>query len=84
VASSRLNDQESAAMPILPGLGAQPSVTTVPYVQPPVPRVAAVEPARRVTAAKGTTQSDIDPDDKRRHQHNDHSGDRGSTLDVEV
>jgi hypothetical protein len=71
-------------MPILPGLGNQLSVTTAPYVQPGVPRVAALEAARRVTTAKSTTGSDVDPDDKRRHQHNDHSGDRGSTLDVEV
>lgn len=71
-------------MPILPGLGNQPSVMTAPQIQPPVPRVLAVEPARRVTAAKGSTRSEIDPNDKRRHHHNDHSGDRGSTLDVEV
>jgi hypothetical protein len=71
-------------MPILPGIGNLPSVATVPYVQVGVPRVAAVEPAQRVTAAKRTNGSDVDPDDKRRHQHNDHSGDRGATLDVEV
>jgi hypothetical protein len=79
-----LNDQESVAMPILPGLGTHPLVTTVPHVQQGVPRVLAAEPARRVTAAKGTSRSDIDPDDKRRHQHNDHDGDRGATLDVDV
>jgi hypothetical protein len=71
-------------MPILPGLGAPPSVTTAPHVEPPVPRILAVEPARRVTAVKGATRSELDPDDKRRHQHADHSGDRGFALDVEV
>ena len=43
-----------------------------------------VQPAKRVTATTQTDSSELDPDDKRRQRHADHSGDRGATLDVEV
>jgi hypothetical protein len=46
--------------------------------------VVPVAPARRVTSNKGSSRTEVDPDQKRRQQQNDHSGDRGSTLDLEV
>jgi len=47
-------------------------------------KVAPVQPAKRVTATERSDSSELDPDDKRRQRHADHSGDRGATLDVEV
>jgi hypothetical protein len=56
----------------------------VPHIAPPGQKVAPVQPAKRVTATTQTDHSELDPDDKRRQRHADHSGDRGANLDVEV
>ena len=65
-----------------------PIASPVPVTQPPSPvapqfvpvgQRVPVEPARRVTPAKDTRGSDLDPDKKRRRQD-----DRGGTLDLEV
>jgi hypothetical protein len=74
----------SAAMPLASGPVLQPSVTTVPHIAPPGQKVVPVQPAKRVTATTRSDPSELDPDDKRRHRHADHSGDRGANLDVEV
>lgn len=71
-------------MPVVSGTGSQPSVATVQTIVPAGQRVAPVEPARRVTAARSSDRAEVGPDDKRRRQHSDHSGDRGATLDLEV
>jgi hypothetical protein len=73
-----------AAMPLASGPVQQPAVTTVPHIAPPGQRVVPVQPAKRVTATTQSDQTELDPDDKRRQRHADHSGDRGANLDVEV
>jgi hypothetical protein len=80
----RLNDQESAAMPILPGFGSQPAATTVPHAHPPATRGQTITPARRLASSRDLARGAVDPDGKHRHRHDDHDGERGSTLDVEV
>ena len=62
----------------------QPAVTTAVPIAPPTQKVAPVQPAKRVTATTRSESSELDPDDKRRLRHADHSGDRGTTFDVEV
>jgi hypothetical protein len=71
-------------MPLASGPLLQPTVTTTPQIVPPAPKVAPVQPAKRVTATTEGERSELDPDEKRRHRHADHSGDRGANLDVEV
>jgi hypothetical protein len=70
------------------------SLPSGPLLQPPVPtavpiaplgqRVAPVQPAKRVTATTRSDGSELDPDEKRRLRHADHTGDRGTTLDLDV
>ena len=62
----------------------QPAVTTAVPIAPPGQKAAPVQPAKRVTATTRSDRSELDPDDKRRQRHADHSGDRGATLDVDV
>ena len=69
-------------MPLASGPVMLPAVTTVPHVAPP--KVVPVQMAKRVTATTQSDESELDPDDKRRQRHADHSGDRGNNLDVEV
>ncbi len=71
-------------MPLASGPLLQPSVTTAVPIQPPGQKVVPVQPAKRVTATTQNDHSELDPDEKRRQRHADHSGDRGATLDVEV
>jgi hypothetical protein len=71
-------------MPLASGPVLQPTVTTAPHVAPPGQKVVPVQLAKRVTATTQTDHSELDPDDKRRQRHADHSGDRGANLDVEV
>ncbi len=71
-------------MPLASGPVLQPVVTTVLHVAPPGQKAVPVQPAKRVTATTQSDQSELDPDDKRRQRHADHSGDRGANLDVEV
>jgi hypothetical protein len=70
-------------MPLASGPILQPPVPVVP-LQPMGHKVAPVQPAKRVTATERSDSSELDPDDKRRHRHADHSGDRGATLDLDV
>ena len=71
-------------MPLASGPLLQPIVTTAPHIAAPSHKVAPVQPAKRVTATTQSDRSELDPDDKRRQRHADHSGDRGATLDVDV
>ncbi len=71
-------------MPLASGPLLQPSVTTAVPLTPPGQKVVPVQPAKRVTATTQSDASELDPDEKRRQRHADHSGDRGSNLDVEV
>jgi hypothetical protein len=79
-----LDFEELAAMPLASGPLLQPVVTTSVPTAALVHKVLPVQPAKRVTATTQTDSSELDPDDKRRQRHADHSGDRGATLDVEV
>ena len=71
-------------MPLASGPILQQPVPTGLPVAPLGQKVAPVQPSKRVTATTRSDSSELDPDDKRRHRHADHSGDRGATLDVEV
>jgi hypothetical protein len=57
---------------------------TAPHGALPGQKVAPLQPAKRVTAATQDDARELDPEDKRRQRHADHSGDRGAKLDVEV
>lgn len=70
-------------MPLASGPILQQPVTA-PHIAPPGQKAVPVQPARRVTAATRNDPGELDPDDKRRQRHADHSGDRGAKLDVEV
>jgi hypothetical protein len=71
-------------MPLASGPLPQPSVTTIVPVVPIGQKVAPVQPAKRVTATTRSDASELDPDEKRRLRHADHTGDRGTTLDLDV
>lgn len=71
-------------MPLASGPILQPTVPTAIPLAPHGHKVVPVQPAKRVTATERSDSSELDPDDKRRQRHADHSGDRGTTLDVEV
>ena len=71
-------------MPLASGPILQPTVPTAVPHSPVGQKVAPVQPAKRVTATTGSDRSELDPDDKRRHRHADHSGDRSATLDLDV
>jgi hypothetical protein len=71
-------------MPLASGPVIQPSVTAAPHIAPPSQKVVPVQVARRVTATTQADHGELDPDDKRRQRHADHSGDRGANLDVDV
>jgi hypothetical protein len=71
-------------MPLGSGPLLQPAVTTAIFVVPLNQKLAPVQPAKRVTATTRDDGSELDPDEKRRLRHADHSCDRGTTLDVDV
>jgi hypothetical protein len=71
-------------MPLASGPLLQPAVMMADPVAPLVQKVTPVQPAKRVTATTRDGSSELDPDEKRRQRHADHSGDRGATLDVDV
>jgi hypothetical protein len=69
-------------MPIAPGPVPQPTLPATPQVVPQGQRVVPVEPARRVTAGKGSGKAGIDEEVPRRKRRRE--GDRGGVLDLEV
>ena len=71
-------------MPLASGPLLQPALPMDLPLGPLNQKVAPVQPAKRVTATTRTDSSELDPDEKRRQRHADHSGDRGTTLDVDA